>query len=358
MYTYLGIDGVMLGCVQSYLTNHKQQVQVGSELSFLKSLPYGVPQGSVLGPLLFFIYMLPLRHLVIIHDFNMHSYADDAQIYVSFVKPGDSALVKEECTKLEECLGDVDRWMISNKLKLNSDKTEIKLFGTRHSLACINIPSLNVSGTLVDITEGPVRNLGAMLDSPLSMSSHVNKIIQSACLQIRNIGTVRRMLTENSTKTLVQSLVISRLDYGNCLLCGAPNELLSKLQRIQNKAARLITLTNRKTHIKPILKSLHWLPIAARINFKILLLVYKALSGLGPVYLRDLLKEHQLARQLRSSSQSLLKVLRAKLIIAGDKAFSIFGPKTWNSLPLHIRQSDTDEQCTRNLKTHFFKILP
>jgi hypothetical protein len=129
-------------------------------------------------------------------------------------------------------------------------------------------------------------------------------------------------------------------------------------QEIQNKAAQLITLTSRKTHMKPILKTLHWLSIAARIKFKILLLVYKALSGLGPVYLCDLLKEHQPARQLRSSSQSLLKVPRANLITAGDKAFSVFAPKAWNSLPLHIRQSDTVEQFKRNLKTHFFKVLP
>ena len=180
-------------------------------------------------------------------------------------------------------------------------------------------------------------------------------MIQSACLHIRNIGTVRRMLNEASTKILVHSLVMSRLDYGNCLLCGVPNELLSKLQRIQNKAARLITLTSGRTHIQPILKSLHWLPIEARIKFKVLLLAFKALSGLGPQYIRELLIEHQPSRQLRSSTQCMLQVPRSNLKTIGDRAFSVFVPKAWNSLPLHIRQSDSVAQFKVNLKTFLFK---
>ena len=244
--------------------------------------------------------------------------------------------------------------MTINKLKLNSDKTEIKLFGTKHSLSCINIPSLNVAGTCVTITEGPIRNLGVMMDSLLSMSSLVGKMIQSACFHIRNIGTVRKMLTESSTKTLVHSLVMSRLDYGNSLLCGVPNELIQRLQRVQNKAARLVTLTSGRAHITPVLKSLHWLPITARVQYKVLLLVYKALAGLAPQYIRELITEHQPVRQLRSSMQGLLKVPRSKLITVGDRAFSIYAPKAWNGLPTHVRQSCTVEQFKVNLKTHLF----
>ena len=107
-------------------------------------------------------------------------------------------------------------------------------------------------------------------------------------------------------------------------------------------------------HIQPVLKSLHWLPIAARVNFKILLLVFKAMSCLGPGYLRDLLKEHHPGRQLRSSSQGMLNVPRSNLVTVGDKAFSVFAPKAWNSLPLHVREFSSVEQFKRNLKTHFF----
>ena len=327
MCSFLGINGVALDWFRSYLTDRKQQVQIGGEMSTLKPLHFGVPQGSVLGPLLFLIYMLPLRHLVIAYGFNMHSFADDNQLYVFFMKPRDTIMVVAKCSALEKCLGDIERWMTINKLKLNSDKTEIKLFGTKHSLSCINIPSLNVAGTCVTITEGTIRNLGVMMDSLLSMSSLVGKMIQSACFHIRNIGTVRKMLTESSTKTLVHSLVMSRLDYGNSLLCGVPNELIQRLQRVQNKAARLVTLISGRAHITPVLKSLHWLPITARVQYKVLLLVYKALAGLAPQYIRELIPEHQPVRQLRSSIQGLLKVPRSKLITVGDRAFSIYAPK-------------------------------
>ena len=162
------------------------------------------------------------------------------------------------------------------------------------------------------------------------------------------------MLSETSTKSLIQSLVISRLDYGNNLLCGLPNVELTKLQSIQNKAARLITLTSRNSHIQPVLKKLHWLPPLARIEFKVLLLVYKAINGIAPRYISELLVKHKPVRQLRSSAQSLLQVPKSNLVTVGDHAFSVFAPKAWNHLPLHIRQSSTLEKFKSSLKTHLF----
>jgi pectin methylesterase-like acyl-CoA thioesterase len=175
----------------------------------------------------------------------MHSYADDAQLYLAFQNPKNADAVHNGCIKVERCLADINAWMTNNKLKLNNDKTEIMLFGTRSSLADVDITSLEVAGTRVHVSDGPVRNLGVLLDNSLSMSSQVNRMVQSACFHLRNIGQVRNKLTESSTKSLVQSLVISRLDYGNSLLCGLPIHLVTKLQLVQNKAARLVTLTKK-----------------------------------------------------------------------------------------------------------------
>jgi len=108
-------------------------------------------------------------------------------------------------------------------------------------------------GTHVHVSDDPVRNLGVLLDNSLSMSSQVNRVVQSSCLHLTNIGKVRNKLTESSTKLLVQSLVISRLDYGNSLLCGLAINLMTKLQLVQNKAARLVTLTKKRDHITPVL---------------------------------------------------------------------------------------------------------
>ena len=152
------------------------------------------------------------------------------------------------------------------------------------------------------------------------------------------------------------SLVISRLDYGNSLLCGITAKELRNLQAVQNRAARLITLTRSTSHITPTLQALHWLPVSARIDFKVLVLIYKALSDSAPSYIRDLLTVHQPTRHLRSSSQSMLHVPMGKMSTVGDRAFSIYGPTAWNKLPLSIKELSSVHSFKSHLKTHLFNM--
>ena len=180
--------------------------------------------------------------------------------------------------------------MSQNKLKLNNDKTEIILFGSKkHLLAELNIKSLSVAGTDVSVATEPVRNLGAMFDSQLIMAPHVKSVVKKSSFHMRNIGKARRVLTEDATKTVMQSLVMSRLDYCNALLIGIQQDLIAKLQQLQNSAARIVLRTRKYEQITPVLIKLHWLPIKFRIQFKVLLLVYKALNGLAPKYIKELL---------------------------------------------------------------------
>ncbi len=173
-------------------------------------------------------------------------------------------------------------WMTENQLKLNPDKTVIKLFGTQKSPGHANTTSLTIAGAYVSVTKEPVCNLGVLQDSCLTMTSHINKTVRTFYLQLRNIASVRHLLTETSAKTLVQSLVILRLDHGNALLCGVPATRLQRPQMVQNQAARLITLTSKQSHMTPILKGVHWLPVHARIDFKILLMAFKPLKSSSP----------------------------------------------------------------------------
>ena len=163
-------------------------------------------------------------------------------------------------------------YLIQKKKQKNSEMENI--FHSEYFSAYItHIPSVSVSGTDVLISKRPVSNLGVTFDSCLSMANHVSDVVKSASFHIRNIGRVRQKLTTSSTRTLVQSLVISRIDYCNSLLSGVSSELLGKLQLVQNNAVRLISGVRRREHISPILKELHWLPVAQRVDFKVLLLV-------------------------------------------------------------------------------------
>ena len=154
----------------------------------------------MLGALLFLIYIIPLAQLIRSYGLNNHGYADDTQLCLSFKKTSDNAIVKREILNLEKCLYDISVWMSQNKLKLNNDKTEIILFGSKKHLAELNIKSLSVAGTDVSVASEPVRNLGAMFDSQLIMAPHVKSVVKKSSFHLRNIGKARRVLTEDARK--------------------------------------------------------------------------------------------------------------------------------------------------------------
>ncbi len=173
-----------------------------------------------------------------------------------------------------------------------------------HNHSKVNIPHIQVGdGEIQPVSV--VRNIGAQLDETLSMRSHVNCLCSRAHFYLRNISKIRNLLDRRTTATLVHAYVTLRLDNGNALLCGLPQTLLSKVQRVQNAAARLVWLTGRREHITPVLKELHWLPVHQRISFKVLVLTYQALHGTAPRHMTDLLSRYQPTRSLRSSDALL-----------------------------------------------------
>ena len=180
-------------------------------------------------------------------------------------------------------------------------------------------------------------------------------IRKSAQFHLRNIRSIRPFLTRSACETVVHAYVSSRLDSGNSLLCGITDKRLKQVQRVQNMAARVITNTRKYDHITPVLRELHWLPVKARIQFKLLCLVYKCQNACAPVYLSDLLVPKDNRRVLRSSTQNLLEEPMANNITCGDRAFKIIAPSLWNRLPCDIKQATSLDSFKRKLKTYLFK---
>ena len=153
------------------------------------------------------------------------------------------------------------------------------------------------------------------------MIHQVNKTIKTCYFNIRNIGRIRWYISKDACKTLVQALVVSRLDYANALYIGLPQSMLHRLQLVQHSAARLITHTPRREHITPVLYSLHWLPVEQRVKYKVLLQVFKALHDMAPSYIKDMLQPYNPSRTLRSASQNLLMVPKTRTATYGNKSF-------------------------------------
>ena len=182
-----------------------------------------------------------------------------------------------------------------------------------------------------------------------TLSNHINDLCEKAFFLINSIGRIWKYLPPDPLKRLVNALVVSHLDYCNSLLYGLPSNELAKLQRVQNTAARLIVGARQFDHMTLILRDLYWLPISARLEFKILLLTYKCL-------LCELLKFRNPSRTLRSSMQSLLQnSYRPNTLYYGERAFAFAAPKLWNSIPEHIKSASSLSTFKTALKTYLFR---
>jgi hypothetical protein len=348
---YVGLGGPVLKLFQSYLTGRTQCVSIKGVLSELSELAYGVPQGSVLGPIEFCIYTIPLGAILRHYNIQYHIYADDTQLYCSF----DLKSPSDTVTNISACISDIRTWMIRNKLKINDDKTEFLLITSPRAKFTENI-ELNIGQANI-IPSDSCKSLGVMLDNRFTMDTQIKNLSRSIHFHLRNIGSIRKLLTTHATEQLVHSLVTSRLDYCNSLLYGIPGYQIECLQRMQNIAARIVTRCDRREHITPVLKSLHWLPVKYRIDFKILLLTYKCLNDLAPSYLTELFNPyHQKRYSTRRNSKNCLdKPPLFKLKSYGERSFTYAAPTEWNKLPLEIKNAPSVTCFKSLLKTHLFK---
>ena len=204
-----------------------------------------------------------------------------------------------------------------------------------------------------------VRDLGVILQSDMSMTSHVNQIVVQCFRQLRLFKGCLKSLSFEAARTLVNSFVISRIDYCNSLLAGIPKSLLDRLQSVLNASAKLPFGCQKYDQVKPLMRDrLHWLPISQRIEFKLCLLTFKSLRGMAPRYLSDLCcstSAAEIGRNLWSATNGDLRV-RRMCIKFGDRAFSVAGPRAWNKLLIDIRSCDSVESFKRKLVCHLFCI--
>ena len=352
--TTFGIDGLALQWLNSYLSDRMQTVRVSGKCSAMSKVPHGIPQGSVLGPLLFILYSSPVADIISKHGLMCHSYADDTQIYF-YCKPEE---MSDLANKFAECTLELEAWMASNRLKLNCEKTEILWLRSRHlQLMPSSIPNVSVGASAVEPSDG-ARNLGVYFDNNLNMKQHINNVCRQCYFQLRQLRVIRKTLTQPVVKTLLHAFVSSRLDYCNSLFYGLPNCEIKKLQLVQNAAARLFGGLRKFDHITPVLRNdLHWLPIKFRIDYKIALLVFKSLHNIAPSYLTEMFEQAEHSKFLcrnRSASNGDLIQPRWNTVSYGLRDFRYSSVNVWNKLPVTLRKCSSSTTFIKDLKTYLF----
>jgi len=250
---------------------------------------YGVPQGSVLGPKFYTVYVNNLRKLVEPYGITIKQFSDDTTIYLEFSFPPDVPDQFDALRILSSCAGNLINWSTFNMVKLNPAKSDFLYFAPAELADMLPLLPLHV-GEEPLLPSSSAKLLGVVFSSDLSMDRHIASISRAANFNLYRLGKKRSCHTTEATKILVRSLVISHLDYANSLLAELPKKKLKPIQAIQDSAARLIyqgTFTTEESKFR-----LHWLPIYYRIGFKILLLIFDCLQGTAPVYLQDCIHLH------------------------------------------------------------------
>ena len=286
------------------------------------------------------------------HKIGYHVYADDTQLYISFK----CKQPLESISKVNSCLSDIRRWMITDKLKINDSKTECIVFRSPQLRCDLSGLSVNVGES--QITQSlKVRDLGVTFDQFLNFDDHITAICRSTYFHIRNNGKIRNLLSYNACSTIIHALISCRLDYCNSLLYNVPTHKTDRLQRLQNQCARILTKSPRREHITPVLKSLHWLKIQDRITYKILMLTYKSYYNIAPTNLCELIsrRESSVNTRLGSDQHQLIMPPISKDCSNTflERSFIYAAPCEWNKLSECIRTSSFDS-FRKSVKTMLF----
>ena len=308
-------------------------------------VPYGTPQGSVLGPALFNINVRSQPKVFQHCKFNTSAFADDSNGRRTFALSFQFQIIKHD---VNNCMHRIVEWSHAQFMKINPDKTEIELFYPPSLNKEVLIRGLFFEGQCIRFSEF-VKNVGVWVDKNLNLDMHINNIVSHCFKILKDIGSVKKNLEKDDVECLVHSVITSRLDYCNSLFMNLCKKNLFKLQKLQNAAARLVLDRRRRESARVALRELHWLNVESRIIFKTILLVFKVVKGICS----DNLKLKFKSFNGRSNDFLMLETPNFKTKY-GKRVFEYNGSRLWNALPYKMRVEENIDCFKKCLKTLLF----
>jgi len=342
----IGVSVPATNWVKSYLTNRITFVEIEGSKSSEKEIMCGVPQGSILGPLLFLIYVNDMCQAV---KCDLLLYADDSCLTVTHK---DITVIEDT---LNGNLSSLCDWLVDNKLSIHVGKTESILFGTKYLLSKENKLNIKYGNQQIEQKE-TVKYLGVSLDSKLSGKSMVENILSKINNKLKFLYRKQRFLNKNIRRLLCNSLIQPHYDFA----CSSWYPLLTKnlrkrLQVSQNKCIRFCLNLNNRTSINKIkFNDINWLPVERRYEQCICTLIYKYFHNDVPEYISDMFNANVIKYNTRNPN--MLKRPPYKTS-NGRKSLSYLGPKLWDDIPHQLKQKQTIASFKHDFKKHYLKKL-
>ena len=344
---YHGVQENELEWFKSYLTGRKQMVTINGNLSKPKNVTIGIPQGGVLGPVLFLLFINDITQNV--NKGTCNIFADDVAIYCN------GSDVSEVELKLQLCINEIDEWYNNNRLKINADKTNVILISShaKHVRKELNV---NLRGTKLKQVDS-VRYLGLIIDSKLRWDNHVKHLCKTLSYNVASLRRLSNTLNTTLLNTLYKSTIQPCIDYacsvwGNCSLKNR-----DLIRRIQKRAARIVSKQygSRDVSVSALFKDLKWQSFETRRDYFLNMLMYRCIHGTAPIRLCNEIEMYFDRHGLNTRNANSLNVVLPKPNTERFKqSFRYSGPNTWNSLHSDLQNALTLHSFKKSYKLIFF----
>ena len=342
-----GLRSKALHLIQSYLSNRVSAVKVRGTLSTPIQTNVGVPQGSILGPVLFNCIMAQLPSLLSNFGIQSHIYADDTQFWVSFL-PENEEIARRH---VQRAFTIITKFMLDNSLQLNPNKTQFLPISRSIEL----FEPLDLGNGITIPPSCHVKNLGVIFDTKLSFLNHASEIRRSGFFHLRRVKALGGIIPSNCLEILIHAYVTSRIDFCNILLHDHNQYLVNRFQTLHNACAKAITGARKYDSASVQLATLHWLPVKQRSQYKALIYCHKIAHSDDnfPAYFSGVFNKKK-QRSTRLGGVLLDSNYRPKLRTVGFRSFDSYAPHLWNSLPQSLRDIPKLGSFKKQLKTFLF----